>query len=76
MIITDVCWLRLDFDAFTILGTGGTADVDSNMESIACIDTFNVQVSNYVKELRPSGLVVCKRASLYSLETFVYCNIL
>ena len=37
----DVCWLRLDFDTFNILGTGDTLEMTGG----ECKDSFTVTVS-------------------------------
>ncbi len=37
----DICWLRLDFESFTILGTGLTTESNGGF----CTDTFKVTVS-------------------------------
>ena len=36
-----VCWLRLDFDTFSLLGTGATTETEGGV----CQDTFTVTVS-------------------------------
>ncbi len=41
VLILDVCYLRLDFECFTILGTGATTEANGG----ACIDTFTVTVN-------------------------------
>ncbi len=38
---SEVCWLRLDFEAFTIQGTGATTEVNGG----ACLDSFTVTVT-------------------------------
>lgn len=43
----DVCYLRLDFETFNILGTGSTVDAD-------CIDTFTVTVRGISEEKKRS----------------------
>jgi hypothetical protein len=39
--VPDICWLRLDFETFTILGTGLTTESNGGL----CLDTFKVTVS-------------------------------
>ena len=41
--VADVCFLRLDFEEFSIRGTGGTAQTNEGV----CLDTFTVTVSLY-----------------------------
>ena len=38
----DVCWLRLDFDTFNILGTGATTETDGGV----CLDDLTITVGN------------------------------
>ena len=40
-LFSDVCYLRLDFDTFTILGTGGTTESNGG----ECQDMFAITVS-------------------------------
>ena len=40
--ISAVCWLRLDFDTFSLLGTGATTETNGG----ECQDTFTVTVSD------------------------------
>ena len=40
--MTDICWLRLDFESFTILGTGLTTESNGGL----CLDTFKITVSS------------------------------
>ena len=43
----DICKLRLDFESFTILGTGNTVEADTVAMNAGgvCLDTFDVTVS-------------------------------
>ncbi len=43
--VADVCFLRLDFEEFSIRGTGGTAQTNEGV----CLDTFTVTVSFYIE---------------------------
>ena len=45
--LPDVCSLRLDFESFTIQGTGNTAEGDTNAGTNGgvCLDSFSVTVS-------------------------------
>ncbi len=43
--LTEVCYLRLDFETFTLLGTGGS----SNQDEGVCLDTFTVSVFDIQK---------------------------
>ena len=36
----DICFLRLDFEVFTILGTGGTTEIGGGI----CVDSFTIVV--------------------------------
>ena len=38
----DVCWLRLDFDTFNILGTGATTETDGGV----CLDDLTITSTN------------------------------
>ncbi len=40
-LISDVCFLRLDFENFNIQGVADTLETDGG----ACVDTFNVAVT-------------------------------
>ena len=42
--ITDICWLRLDFESFTLLGTGNTVETDGTTGGGLCLDSFTVSV--------------------------------
>ena len=42
--ITDICWLRLDFESFTLLGTGNTVETDLTTGGGLCLDSFTVSV--------------------------------
>ena len=37
---SDVCWLRLDFESFTLQGTGNTEELNGGV----CLDSFTVSV--------------------------------
>ena len=38
--ITDVCWLRLDFESFTLQGVADTQELNGGV----CLDSFSVSV--------------------------------
>lgn len=38
---SDICWLRLDFESFTIQGLGATTETENGGE---CLDSFTVSV--------------------------------
>ncbi len=40
MMSADVCQLRLDFEVFTLLGVGGSSEIDEGV----CLDMFTVTV--------------------------------
>jgi hypothetical protein len=44
VLFSDICWLRLDFETFNILGPADTAEVLGGV----CADTFKVTVRNMV----------------------------
>ncbi len=57
---SDVCYLRLDFESFTLLGPSDTNEVSGG----ACLrDTFKVTVSN-IYSLLPGPNVVKKFTSV------------
>jgi len=37
----DICWLRLDFETFAILGPSNSEEIGGG----ACVDTFTITVS-------------------------------
>ena len=45
----DVCWLRLDFDTFNILGTGATTETDGGV----CLDDLTITVGKENAGVRP-----------------------
>ena len=46
--ITDICWLRLDFESFTLLGTGNTDETDGTTGGGLCLDSFTVSVKKSI----------------------------
>ena len=44
MNVAGVCFLRLDFEAFTLLGTGNTEETDGTDGGGVCLDTLEVTV--------------------------------
>ena len=48
--ITDICWLRLDFESFTLLGTGNTVETDLTTGGGLCLDSFTVSVKIPIKK--------------------------
>ena len=65
--IPDVCKLRLDFESFTIQGTGNTVEVDTAAGTAGgqCLDTFDVTVSF----MKISSTLNTKYMSLLFLQT-------
>ena len=52
--ITDVCWLRLDFESFTLQGVADTQELNGGV----CLDSFSVSVCIYLNECHFSFIVL------------------
>ena len=46
--ILDICWLRLDFESFTLQGTGNTVETDGTNGGGKCLDSFSVSVCSNI----------------------------
>ena len=52
--IADVCWLRLDFESFTLQGVADTQELNGGV----CLDSFSVSVCIYLNECHFSFIVL------------------
>ena len=48
ILILDICWLRLDFESFTLQGTGNTVETDGTNGGGKCLDSFSVSVCSNI----------------------------
>jgi len=55
----DICWLRLDFESFTLLGTGNTVETDGTTGGGLCLDSFTVSTNTGQSAMGIGAPVIC-----------------
>ena len=61
----DICWLRLDFESFTLQGTGNTEETDGTNGGGKCLDSFSVSVCSNILTYDIENLYVFKLHNLH-----------